>query len=989
MDQKLYEFFSTGQVTASSANRPFCADDPSRMWLVLSGKVDVFFVPLSEGGLKSSRQYLFSADTGTIIVGMGGGEATGLTFMGVGNYGTEVASKTIDEVFEFVLSEGVGGVVAGALGMDCPAVSLAAVLEEWIQSVSAAVIDETSPNRYQPCRNDIPIEIKAGEVVRPVKGVHWLLVDSDFSLYGSASPEKESFAPGTLVPLCKHSWLVFKEDCTAYSFSTMEMIYRNSLRRGLFAFRDMALQTCLTTFIARVEAQNERLLARDRIDIDKTDASLRGILGLVEPALAQGIAAAKSKSTDPLLEACRLVGAKLDLEIVPPSMCKAVNSRLDPITRICLSSKIRSRDVILKDDWYTRDVGPLVAYIEAAQEGEEKKPIAIIPITDSTYEAINPADNMRVRVTKEVAETLHPVAHTFYTHLPHRDIGLLDLFKYGIKGKARDGILVFSLALFGGVFGMIMPMVTGTFFDTIIPSADRSQLLQYCLGLFAVGLGTGTFELTRSFAMMRISAKTECNMQSAVWDRLLNMPVNFFNKYTVGDLAMRANSVNSIYKMISGTTANTIVSSIFSVFNLLLLFYYNVKLAVLACFFVLVTLIVSTIQSYLQVKIQREGMELGGKTTSLTLQLILGIPKLRVAGAEHRAFSVWSEKYIEGKGLNIKARWISNHFAVFNSLFSVLPTLTIYYFVANYLSQEAAFTTGKFMAFNAAFGQFMGSTLKLGGVFISIMGVVPTYERIKPILDTQPEIDDGKADPGELSGEIEISHLTFRYNEDGPIILDDVNIRVNPGEFVAVVGPSGSGKSTLLRLLLGFEKSEAGVIYYDGKNSFDLDPHAVRQQFGVVLQNGKVIAGDIFSNIVGANRLSVEDAWEAARMAGLDKDISAMPMGMHTVISEGGGTFSGGQKQRLLISRALVTKPRIIFFDEATSALDNATQAIVTESLDRIAATRIVIAHRLSTIINADRIFVMERGRVIQEGTFEELVRRPGLFAQLVKRQMA
>jgi ATP-binding cassette subfamily C protein len=266
---------------------------------------------------------------------------------------------------------------------------------------------------------------------------------------------------------------------------------------------------------------------------------------------------------------------------------------------------------------------------------------------------------------------------------------------------------------------------------------------------------------------------------------------------------------------------------------------------------------------------------------------------------------------------------------------------------------------------------------------------VPTYERAKPILETLPEVDEMKADPGELTGELEVSHVSFRYREDGPIVLKDVSVQVKPGEFVALVGPSGSGKSTLFRLLLGFEKLEAGAVYYNGRDLVGLDIREVRRQIGVVLQNGKLMAGDIFTNIIGSSLLTLEDARQAARMAGLEDDLKAMPMGLHTVISEGGGTLSGGQRQRLLIARALVHRPRILFFDEATSALDNRTQAIVSESLDNLQATRIVIAHRLSTIMNADRIYVLQDGRVVQQGTYDELIQAEGVFADLAKRQMA
>jgi ATP-binding cassette subfamily C protein len=297
-------------------------------------------------------------------------------------------------------------------------------------------------------------------------------------------------------------------------------------------------------------------------------------------------------------------------------------------------------------------------------------------------------------------------------------------------------------------------------------------------------------------------------------------------------------------------------------------------------------------------------------------------------------------------------------------------------------------TTGSFLAFFVAFNQFLAAVLQLSTTTLSILNVVPLYERAKPILESSPEVDPAKTLPGELSGAIEMSNIVFRYDQDSPLVLRGLTLSVQAGEFVAIIGQSGCGKSTVLRLLLGFEKPESGSIYFDGQDLSGLDVQGVRQQSGVVLQSGRLVAGTILTNIIGSASLTGEDAWEAARMAGMDADIKAMPMGLHTVVSEGGGTLSGGQRQRLMIARAIVNKPRIVLFDEATSALDNETQAIVSRSLESLRATRIVIAHRLSTVINADRIVVLEKGTVVQSGTYQELISQDGLFRELAQRQI-
>jgi ATP-binding cassette subfamily C protein len=445
--------------------------------------------------------------------------------------------------------------------------------------------------------------------------------------------------------------------------------------------------------------------------------------------------------------------------------------------------------------------------------------------------------------------------------------------------------------------------------------------------------------------------------------------------------------IDSIRELLTGNVLTSILAAVFSLFSFGLLFYYSFRLALVALGLVAVLMAVTATLVYLQLRHQRELLYLQGKLASLLFGLIGGIAKLRVGGAEQRAFSLWAHRFAEQRQRSIAAQRVANFQAAFNSVYWTLTSLTIFAMVG--FSSEDSLPIGEFLAFNAAFGQFLAAALSMIGVFSSVLTLVPIYERLSPILLEPPEVDTSKAEVGDLSGEIELSHVSFRYQPDGPLILDDVSFRACPGEFIALVGPSGAGKSTCLRLILGFDQATSGSIYFDGQDLTSISLQSVRRQLGVVLQSGRPMVGDIFTNIVGSSNLGIDAAWEAARMAGLEEDIKAMPMGMHTVISEGAETFSGGQRQRLLIARAVVHRPRIILFDEATSALDNRTQEIVSRSLERLKATRIVIAHRLSTIVNADRIFVLQGGRVIEAGTYQELIRQGGLFAQLAARQIA
>jgi ATP-binding cassette subfamily C protein len=688
-------------------------------------------------------------------------------------------------------------------------------------------------------------------------------------------------------------------------------------------------------------------------------------------------------SGDKLLDASRLVGQGMNIQIVPPPFGNPgsrSNTHLDDIAR---ASRIRTREVVLHGEWFKQDGGPILGYLE-----EDDRPIALIPASPSKYILNDFALGIKKVVDKETAAKIKHFGFVFYRPFENNKITLRDLLSYGYQSCwKRDLVMIALMGVLGGILGTAIPLATGIVFNSIIPGGERGQLLQITFFLGASALATMLFQFTRSLATLRMEGKMEGSLQAAVWDRLLSLPVPFFKQFSAGELAMRAMGISRMRMILSGVTLNTILSSIFSVFTFGLLFYYDTRLAGVASALVALAIVVMGSLGYRQVRYERKILEISNNISGMMLQLIKGITKFRVAGAESRAFHQWSKEFGEQRKLTFKRETLGNWLAIFNAFFPVLSSMVIFYTLT---SSTGSLSPGQFIAFNATFISFMLSMVSLSESLISANIVIPLYQRAKPILETLPEYDDTKIAPKPLTGSIEVSHVSFRYKEDGPLILQDVSFQIDEGDYVALVGTSGCGKSTLFRVLLGFEKPETGKIYYNGQDLSKVDIRTVRKQLGVVLQNGQLMFGDIFSNIVGANPyLTRDDAWEAARMAGIEEDIREMPMGMHTVISEGAGTISGGQKQRLMIARAIINKPKIIFFDEATSALDNRTQAIVSKSLDQLQATRVVIAHRLSTIINCNKIIVMDQGKIVESGTYQELMKNKGIFADLAKRQLA
>ncbi len=719
---------------------------------------------------------------------------------------------------------------------------------------------------------------------------------------------------------------------------------------------------------------------REQLNRQVVDSALSKLASVLQP---QQEAEFFQQGT-PLLVAAGAVGRAMGIIISPPAQSDNLSRVKDPVEAIARSSQIRTRRVVLEDGWWLHKYGPLLAYTK-----EEQRPVALLPAS-SRYILFDSVTHTRTSVDQIIAATLYTEAYQFYRPLPNVVNNVIALFQFGIKGYQKDIILVLVAGIVGSLLGMIVPQATALLVDNAIPDSDRSLLGQIGLALFALLLGRTGFAMSQGILTLRVENAASGALQPAIWDRLLRLSPAFFRDYSSGDLVNRTLSVNQIRQKLSGGTQRTLLSALFALLNGVLMFVYSWQLALVGVGIALLTTVVTTVASLLVIRQLRQQQELDGEIHGLTVQLINGVAKLRVARAEERAFAAWAEQYSKRTRLKASFQLIRDNVSVFNEVLSLVSSALLFWFATESIAmqQTRGLTVGTFLAFNAALGIFIGGVSDLSNTLTDILAIVPLWERAKPILYAQPEYDPTKANPGSLMGRVALDHVTFRYHDDRLPILNDVSLHVEPGEFVAIVGPSGSGKSTILRLLLGFETPESGTLYYDNFDLAQLNLEAVRRQLGVVLQNGRIGTGSIFENITAGALVSHEQALEAAQMAGFADDIALLPMGMHTVISEGGSNLSGGQRQRLLIARALVNKPKIILMDEATSSLDNRTQAIVTESLDTLNATRIVIAHRLSTIRNADRIYVLEAGRVVQVGSFVELVKQDGLFAQLVARQM-
>jgi NHLM bacteriocin system ABC transporter ATP-binding protein len=967
---------STTSVTLA---RRLTLDDPEKAWLIEGDSVDLFLAEFEKLEMCGNLDYVGTLEPGAALLGVGEliSGKTRTTIIAQGGPSTRLRPMRFGPSQERSQHE------TEELQADH--------IDSWISTLADLCAPGLPPalsRQVEP--GDV---IQTGEDPSTLIGnraVAWLSrAQAHLDIYGS--PSRLEPSNGRPVPICRSLWVVAPPGETISASSTQQWLARfpqsaESAVNDLRGFHESALSELSRRRENRENAERTRFQERMKRDGAAFGSALQELISPLAPGTLEdeigvvsddaGYASALRAS----IAAARVIGIK----IVAP-LKEVPNERAgDAIMRIAAASGVRYRKVLLRDAWWKQDQGPMIGMtLDGASA------VAFLPRGSSKYVMLDPLTNTEVAVTSDLSADLDPYAYVLYRPFPTRKLSAKDILLFGLRNGGVDLATILGVSAITGILSLALPIATGFLFDEIIPEGQRNSLIQMSVILLAATLAIFLMNLGRSFATQRLEGRMEAEMESAVWDRLLNLPTGFFRRYSTGDLASRSLAINQIREILTGSVTSALLSGVFSIFSFALLFSYSVQLAFVATGLAAVAISVAALSTWISIRLQREILAAEGKIAGRITELLEGVSKFRVSGTESRAFARWARDYAWQKRTMMKSARISMAVGIFDQVFPAVTTIVLYLFAASIIKDNAKFGVGSFLAFNATFGQFLGSTLGLSSALLGAVGIIPIFERARPILEELPEVNPDKLDPGPLTGRIELSHVTFRYKEDGPKILDDISFTINAGEYVAFVGASGCGKSTIMRLLLGFETPQTGSLAYDGRDLAELDLQTVRRQIGVVLQGGKLMAADIYTNIVGGSTLSIDVAWEAARRVGLDEDILAMPMGMYTHISESGGGLSGGQRQRIMIARALVHRPRVVFFDEATSALDNKTQSIVNRSLDAMQATRIVIAHRLSTIRLVDRIFVFKEGKLHEAGTFDELMANGGYFAELAKRQIA
>ena len=689
-----------------------------------------------------------------------------------------------------------------------------------------------------------------------------------------------------------------------------------------------------------------------------------------------------------MLSAITLVTENSGVEIqVPKSLSRQTESDVQ-IRDIARASGLRVRNVLLQDRWWHKDAGPMLGFLE-----DKRHPVALLRSHSGAYYIVDPRGGSKVRVDEESVQGLSVDARMFAESLPTDVSRLWQIPRWAAGEVWADISFVILLALLITLLGMLVPQATAALVDVAIPEANLRMLLEIGLGLCAAVFGIAVLSVAQGIATVRFSIWVNAKAQSAIFCHVLLLTAPFFRRFTDGDLLDRLMAISEVSQEFNSTSIRSLLVGLTASLNLGLLFYYDPQLATVVLGLGLVVFLFTVLGFVSIHKYQKVLLDLQGSFKGFVFEVTSAVGKIRLAGAGDRILGLWLKRYARQVSLKLRVQQIEDSVDTLNYSVPLAGLILVYAVGGQSLigstAQASGLSLGIFLAFTTAMTTFLLGLTSLSTTALELLDMLAKFERIKPIIAAEKEVRIDAIDPGPLEGRVTLQDVSFGYDPKGPAILQNLNIDIRPGEFLALVGPSGCGKSTIFRLLVGFERPDAGRVLFDGQDLNQLDLGAVRSQLGCVLQSAEVSAGPIMENIAGSSRVGIDEIWRAAEDAGLAEDIEQMPMGIHTMISEGGGNISGGQKQRLLIARALVKNPRILLLDEATSALDNNTQATVTASLKRRNVTRIAIAHRLSTIQDADRIIVLKSGKVSETGTFEALMEKSGLFASMMSKQQA
>ena len=952
-----------GEAFAGGGNRPVRLSDPETVWYVVRGAVDVFVAQRSGDEAASDYQQLLRVGPGRLLFGIAREEDASEVCIARGLPGAELRR-----------------VPRAAFAVPRAAGPLAGQVDSWIVDFAAAIARRMTP-RPRPERFLTTGEetgVVSESVLATRRGVVWVSCPAGgAALFGTGEP---AGGGAGFLPVTADGWISLFRPARLTTASSGALDARGLLLPALAEFHRLALSA---------HALNRRLLLVDTANLQRTrtlhlrrseERARHGLFSVLDARRAP----AGEEAEAALPAALERIGRHEGIRFRVPPRRRRTGDGASELAAIQRASGVRARRIRLAADdrWWLGDSGALLAFRRGSGN-----PVALIPGASGRYRLFDPETDRPERVDARLARDLASEAFFFYRPLPDEAVRSAALFRFAFRGL-RGALARFALAgLLAGLLMLAPPVLLGALVDHVIPGGSGRQLLQVSLSLVLLAVLAAFLQTLQGTALMRLEALSAARVGAALWDRMLGLPRRFFRRFSTGDLAVRATAFQDLRDQLSGVVGNALLSVIFLLPTFVLLFLYDTRIGWLGLGLGLFSLGVTLVVGILQLPLHQRLFAISRRLAGKLLQLLNGVGKLRSTGSEGIGFAVWATGYREQKQIEMRLGGLDWHLIAFLSAAPLLAAAAV--FAAAAPGGAPAVPTGDFLTLHAAFMVFYSAVARLGGSFSAVAAILPAFRQAEPILEAAPETGPAGEPPPEPGGDVRLDHVSFRYAEDGPLVLRDVSIHARAGEFVAVVGESGAGKSTLFRLALGLEAPASGAVYYDGRDLGRLDARAVRSRIGMVAQDASLQPGTVLENIIGlSGDLTEEDAWRAARLAAVDEDVAAMPMRMQTIAGDGSPLFSGGQIQRILLAAALVRNPSVLFLDEATNWLDNRSQAQVMERLAGLAATRFVSAHRLSTIRLADSIHVLQDGRVVQTGTFDDLLETEGPFRELVRRQM-
>ena len=947
-------------------------DEPLSLWIVEEGSVDIFAIKMEEGEKEGPHTFIIQRKKGGIFFPFSY-PIKGYKSITIVNDGSKIKKIPLPSLQKALETNEV--------------IKLAFIdaLNSWTKGIYKNLIDipnneikaflpQEKTETFTPTK---PIDIACLFTQKTKDQIQWIITEEGTpNILGKTEIQLTPSSPP--FPLSDKVWLTITGKNVLTSIFTKELIEKNLWEKAISSFREHLFCYLISSINEREEKETQRILYRKTLEEKFLDSTLHHLSDIFEKHPMPAV----DDSANHLIQACQIIGYFSDVFFIIPSYLSAPEHLFSTLNELCEHSSIRYHKVKLEKNWWKKDTGNLLAFLK-----EENTPVALIKKAKG-YDIINPKTKERKNIDPSIANELVENAFLFFRPLPEEKISGKKVIKFCIFNKKKDLLTLFLLGLISIFLALYVPIANGLIFNRVIPFFDTNLLKQIALGLFSAAIGSAIFSFTSSFAALRLQNWSNIRLQTALMDRLLRLPVSFFRKFTIGDLLKRVFSITEIRSLLSSSVFSSLFSGIFSFLYLFIMLFYSWQLTLLSIGILSIGLLINCICIYKKIKIDTYVLEKQGKFNSFILEAISGLEKVRLTGSENILFSKWGDRYAHIKKQNLRSNNIGNLMQAWNTM---LPAFGLFCIFAGgvFLTLKGKnFQLGNFIAFNAAFGSFSSALYQTSITAITSFGmIIPRWKRASVILQEKTEERENKFDPGRLKGFISVENLHFRYDEQSPFILQNISLEIQPGEFIAIIGSSGCGKSTFIRLLLQFNLPTIGSIYYDGKNLSELDVTKVRKQLGVVLQDASILSGSIEENLICGGIYTKEQIEKASQLTGFDEVLKDFPMGLQTFLTEGGKNLSGGQKQLLLITRALIGNPKILIFDEATNALDNRTQEKVMKNIESLKITRITIAHRLSTVYNADRIYVFSDGKIESSGTFNELLTQSKLFASFIKKQ--